>query len=167
MLYLREADLIYRQYSVPNQIVQEKSFISFVEALDPSYHVPSKEAIGKEMNRLVKGMQQNIAKATAIHFCTDLIVVKKGIDVILFGHHCSFCSHQDNHRHSVLLAVKQVPHPHTGEGVRDAFLSVVDKWEIPHSKISIVVTDNGSNMVKAFRHDFFSNLTDDDDADIT
>ena len=55
-----------------------------------------------------------------------------------------------------------MPRPHTGDNVRELFLSVVDGWSIPHDKIGTIITDSGSNMVKAFRQDFFDNLVDKD-----
>lgn len=47
-----------------------------------------------------------------------------------------------------------MPHPHTGENIRDAIEGVLEEWGIPVSKVRVVVTDNGSNMLKAFRLHF-------------
>ena len=63
--------------SVPNNIVEEHSFITFVEA-----------SVGKEIGRLAEEMCQNIHvymdKATTVHFCTD-IWSKKGLTSSYLG----------------------------------------------------------------------------------
>ena len=51
-----------------------------------------------------------------------------------------------------------MPWPHTGDNVRELFLSVVDGWSIPHDKIGTIITDSGSNMVKAFAKIFLTTL---------
>ena len=73
-----------------------------------------------------------------------------------------FFSQRDHQRHQVTLAVRRLPHPHTGENIRDAVESILEEWSIPLSKVRVVITDNGSNMVKAFRQHFEEDDEDDD-----
>ena len=44
-----------------------------------------------------------------------------------------------------------MPHPHSAENIRDTLDPVIKEWDIPLTKVNVVITDNGSNMVKAFR----------------
>ena len=61
-----------------------------------------------------------------------------------------FFGRKDQHRHSVTLAVRNFSHPHTGERVRELVDEVLREWEIPVSKVVAILTDNGSNMLRAF-----------------
>ena len=51
----------------------------------------------------------------------------------------------------VLLELNQISHPHTGEMLADKLVSALDRWGIDRSRILMVVTDNGANMVKCVR----------------
>ena len=56
------------------------------------------------------------------------------------------------------LAVHQMPPSHTAESIR----AIVDQvlLEIPSLKISAILTDNGSNIVAAFRGHFCTSSED-------
>ena len=55
--------------------------------------------------------------------------------------------------HSITLAVKRFPSPHTAARVLEVFESVIEDWKLPVFKIFPVLTDNGSNMLAAFTGD--------------
>ena len=67
-----------------------------------------------------------------------------------------FFSQKNHLRHCVTLAVRRMPSPHTGENIRSVVQEILSEWEIPSSKISAVLTDNGSNMIASFRNHFQS-----------
>lgn len=56
--------------------------------------------------------------------------------------------HQPIH---VLLNLHQISHPHTGDMLADKLMETLETWGIARSKILMIVTDNGSNMIKAVR----------------
>ena len=49
------------------------------------------------------------------------------------------------------LAVRRMPSPHIADHIRDLVDAILEEWDIPTSTVTVVVTDNGSNMVAAFR----------------
>ena len=59
-----------------------------------------------------------------------------------------FCRH-DYKKLTVTLAVRILAYPHTAEHVRSTLDEVLNEWDIPLTKIMAVITDNGSNVVKA------------------
>ena len=63
--------------------------------------------------------------------------------------HC-FTFHEKQ-RHNILLAVRRLESPHTGRRIADLLQGIAIEWNIPHQKIFRSFTDNGSNMVKAFK----------------
>ena len=58
-----------------------------------------------------------------------------------------------------------MPLPHTGEKIREVVDKVLDEWGISPSKVLATLTDNGSNMVAAFRPKL-TNSSDDDDIEL-
>jgi hypothetical protein len=44
-----------------------------------------------------------------------------------------------------------MPHPHTGAAIAEVLENCMKEWGISPTKVLLVVTDNGSNMVKAIR----------------
>jgi len=58
--------------------------------------------------------------------------------------------HPSHHRPvHVVLNVKQIAHPHTGDMLADKLMESLQYWGISKSKVLTIITDNGSNMVKA------------------
>lgn len=45
---------------------------------------------------------------------------------------------------------EKIPQPHTADRVLDVMKAVLCEWSIEESRISKVLTDNGSNVVAAF-----------------
>ena len=61
------------------------------------------------------------------------------------------------------LAVCRMPSPHTADHVREIVDAILEEWDIPISKVKVVVTDNGSNMVAAFGTYLAASSEDDGD----
>ena len=76
-----------------------------------------------------------------------------------------FFSRKDHRRHCVTLAARRMPSPHTGENIRELVDKVLHEWDIHPSKVLATITDNGSNMLAAFRSET-SNSGDDNDSSV-
>ena len=50
------------------------------------------------------------------------------------------------------LAVRLFDHPHTAERMRSLLDVIMKEWDIDQ-KLYVIITDNGSNMVKVFWND--------------
>ena len=61
------------------------------------------------------------------------------------------------------LAVRRLPPIHTAVNIRTVVEEVLLEWEIPNTKLSAILTDNGSNIVAAFRSDMAVTLHDSED----
>ena len=55
-----------------------------------------------------------------------------------------------NKRYSICTALK-FQSPHTGVRIAELLQGIIAEWEIPCNKLFRVFTDNGSNMVAAFK----------------
>ena len=51
----------------------------------------------------------------------------------------------------VLLSMEELPYPHSAYEIRDHLSDLLNEWELS-SKITVIVTDNASNMKKACNH---------------
>lgn len=52
---------------------------------------------------------------------------------------------------NTLLNLEQVAHPHTAQSIKACVDKCLQEWEIPKEKVLTIITDNGSNMVAAFK----------------
>ena len=69
--------------------------------------------------------------------------------------------------HQITLAVQRFPSPLTGERIAELMHHIISEWDIPMLKIFRVITDNGSNMVAAFKQQSTEELsTSDNDSDV-
>jgi hypothetical protein len=79
------------------------------------------------------------------------IWTKKGMSASFLGVTAHYYTHEDKQRHQVTLAVRGFSSPHTSQQVAGALGAVRTDWSISHTKVFRVLTDNGSNMVAAFK----------------
>ena len=56
-----------------------------------------------------------------------------------------------------------MPSPHTADRVSELAKTMLQDWEIPEENVGSVLTDNGSNMVAAFKEQVCA--TDEDNMD--
>ena len=100
--------------------------------------------------------------AHLISICAD-IWSKPGMTASFLGVTAHYFSHQDNQHHSVTLAVRRFPSPHTADRVFEAVEGIISLWEIPRSKFFRALTDNGSNMIAAFNRNQIEEVTNEDE----
>ena len=140
--------------NVPNSIVEDAEFRSLIKVLDSRYPMPSRTLIGKELDKVLATLKGNVAgflsEARKVSLCAD-IWSKKGLSSSYLGVTAHFFSKKDHKRHIVTLCVRRMPSPHTAEHVRQVVEEVLDEWKLSHDKISVIITDSGSNMVAVFR----------------
>ena len=82
--------------------------------------------------------------------CAD-IWTKKGMTEAFLGITAHFFTRMDHRRRVTTLAVKTLHSPHTADRIEEEVRHVLEEWEIPQEKVHAIITDNGSNIVAAFR----------------
>ena len=73
---------------------------------------------------------------------------KKRDDSSIFRNNSAFLCIE---RHNVTLAARRFPSPHTAVNVAALVNTVLSEWNITHDVVHRILTDNGSNMVAAFK----------------
>ncbi len=99
---------------------------------------------GKELFRNL------IKQARHVSICMDGWT-KKSLSSSFLGISCCFYDTANETVVHALLELIQVPHPHTGETIAKVVEDCVKEWGIPCEKILLIITDNGSNIIKAIR----------------
>ena len=98
-----------------------------------------------------------LSKAVIISIWAD-IWLKPGITLSFLDETAHFFTSESNERHSICIALR-FPSPDTGVRIAELLQRIVAECEIPCNKLFRVFTDNGSDMVSAFK----SNKNNEDD----
>ena len=139
--------------NVPLSVVDGSEFRDFLTEMNEQYDIPGRKKVAKEIERVYTELKHTILlvlqNAKRINFCCD-IWSKQGMTASFLGITVHCFTFRDKKRHCITLAVKRFESPHTGKRIADLLRGVIDEWNIPHYKVFHSLTDNGSNMVKAF-----------------
>ena len=135
---------------IPLSIVESPRFRSFILQLDPKYQLPTRKHLS---NKIIKEkyikMRENLTKEfEKVHnlsLTTDLWSNRQMRSYIgITGHYIL------NWRmNSVMVACHRFQGRHTACNIYEVFQDIVASYKISN-KISSIITDNASNMVKAF-----------------
>ena len=101
-------------------------------------------------------LKQEIASAPSFSFTTDIWSTEVSDDSMI-----SLTAHWINDcfvKKEAVLHVKSFPESHTGENICNTFNTMLENWNIEKTSVHLVVRDNASNMVKAFRDGGYSDL---------
>ncbi len=141
---------------VPFAIVDHPKFRKLLSTLDPMFHCPYRKeftgdvtAVFEEMKGQLKDQLKNAGKLSL----TADVWTKPGMTHSFLGVTAHWYCRKANKRMKACLAVINVYPPLTGARCYECLRTVLEEFEIPTSQISFTITDNGSNMVAAFKHE--------------
>ena len=153
---------------MPNSIVENLAFKDLLHTADPRYKVPSNTVVSKELESVYIEMRAKIGcflqQANKVGLTAD-IWSKKGLTSSYLGVTGHFFSWKDRRSHCVTLAVHRLPPSHMAVNIRLTIEAVLSEWDIPQSKISAILTDNGSNIIAALRSHTAVTSGDEDEDD--
>ena len=145
--------------TLPVNIVSNLAFKEFVAELNPSARIPGKDKMRKEVNEIWKEVRDIIDKslkvARRVSITTD-IWSTKGCNSSYLGVTVHFYNSESKTRGAHKIACREFPVRHTAVNIADLILKICKEYSID-GKITHMVMDNGSNMVKAVRE--FNNKT--------
>ena len=137
---------------VPLSLIECPEFHDLLKELDKHYDIPGRKKLGKNIDAVYNNLKQSIiaifSKVKRVSISSD-IWTKKGMTASFLGvtAHCFVLP--DSTRHNISIAVRRFESPHTGERIAMLLQTITAEWCI-QNKIFRVLTDNGSNIVKAF-----------------
>jgi hypothetical protein len=137
--------------SLPFNMLHGEGFKRFVKKIDPKFRVPNNKTIKNiiadkysiQKTKIKKLIEDTCVTAT---ITTDLWTSRSKEGYI--GVTCHWLS-PDFEPIDILLAIEKMPYPHTNEIILNYLKNLVDEFGLSN-KIICGVTDNGSNMQKAF-----------------
>lgn len=139
---------------VPLRIVQNEQFIQFCKKLDPKYDVPGRTRLRRIMDQTFESSKSEVRKAlSSARFVTigmDIWTQRGYTHSYLAISAAFYCSKLGEAVH-VILSLGTIEHPHTGTMIAEHLSHVLTNWNIDRRKVLRIITDNGSNMVKAVK----------------
>lgn len=141
--------------SLPLSIVENPHFRHFLNVLDSKYTPVSRTTLTEKLiPHLVTKLKGDIIKALEVQpnvaITTDLWSDRRLRTFLGVTAHAA-CKNKDSYSlQSFLLDCRRFTGKHCGERIASAFDRIVEEYGIGH-KISYILTDNASNMKRAFK----------------
>ncbi len=140
--------------STPISAVEEPSFIELVRELNPKFPIPGRKGASKCIadvyEKLKLGISDSLLHGGRVSVGVDLWSRRNltASYVAVTAHYFDKKSHK---LQRALLGIRKISSPHTAEKIRELTDEVLLEWNISRSRLFKVATDNGSNVIKAFR----------------
>lgn len=146
--------LLIAASGIPWSIVESEFFWDFVHEIDsrlPKIGTKKCSTFAKDFLVDLKNLISSDLQATKkVSIAVDIWTKRDGTSYLGVVSH--YFSRIEMKRKRVVLALKPFSHPHSAERVYAVVREILDNWQISN-KLLKIVTDNGSNMIKAFKSD--------------
>ena len=133
----------------PLSIVEDKDFIKMVNGFDSYYKVPCtktlKDRISSAYEAGTDKVKNQLLQLESISLTLDAWSSSAHISYLGITAHWITSKFEP---YELLLSMKELPYPHSATEIQEHLVDLFDEWEIS-SKITAMVTDNGSNIKKA------------------
>ena len=135
----------------PFSIVDDNGFKNFVALLDPTYTLPSRQAL---KNMVVQKYEEK-TKARAVMQSVEAVSLTADMwtSINMDAYLAVTCHYVDDSAKlaTVLLGVLPFPVSHTADNISAAKRSLIEEWGI-EGKVTSIVTDAGANMIASVRN---------------
>ena len=139
----------------PLSVVEDVGFRRILKALEPRYTCPSRKYYTDNViPKICSGMKDEISKLISseegsVSFTTDIwsCSVNNTSLLSLTAHWIS----DSFEKRSAVLHAQSLEMAHTGEYIASCISTMLEKWNISHDRVHLVLSDNPSNMVKAMQ----------------
>ncbi|KAJ7303277.1 hypothetical protein JRQ81_012216 [Phrynocephalus forsythii] len=142
---------------LPLSVVEDKAFLEFMEELEPSWEVPSRSLLCKDLfpalekdikRELLKDLQG--AAARAVHLTGAIWTNKQTKAYLCVAAHWISTAGDAIERKSATLAVRLLSDLNQAPNVARELKSVVSEWLTPLTlDVGCITTNNGSGILKA------------------
>lgn len=138
----------------PLSLVERVGFQRLMANALPHYKVPGRTYMTEKIvpdiyNRICAKIEASISQAAALSVTSDVWTCQHNNESFL-----SFTAHWISPEfileHGV-LAMKSFPGSHSGINIAKELNAITERWNIPQSKLHLLVHDSGSNMIKGVR----------------
>lgn len=130
------------------------AFKRFSTLLEPKFKSPGaarvNNLIGAKMEKAKHKLKEILKEARKLTLCVDGWS-KRGLTASFIGVSACFYHPPGGQVYHALLNLHRIEHPHTGESIARCIDETLNAWDIGEDKVLLIVTDNGSNILKAVR----------------
>ncbi|KZS10217.1 Uncharacterized protein APZ42_025370 [Daphnia magna] len=138
--------------NLPLTVLQRDVFLRLILFIAPTYNIPSYEKMRDTIIPSIYARTAEVVK-TVLKSCNVVTIMldlwSSNSMVGFMGVSCSSVT-ADYVPFTCFLNMKEMPSNHTAEAIQSKSECVVSDWEL-NGKVVRTVTDNASNMTKAFR----------------
>ena len=143
---------------LPLDTVSSEGFLQMVNEFEPRYKPPGRKALTthylprlyqQQLDR-VKASLSDSRYSVSFAMTTDIWSSRANDSYIGYTFHYIIDNGHEFVLKSHLLEVKNFPDSHTGENIMTELQEVFSQWNLSPSNLASFVTDNGSNIVRAF-----------------
>ena len=150
---------------LPLSIVESPYFHALMYKADPKYQIPSRKYLSTKLvpqksAKLKEDLVKAFQKADMVCVTIDIWSSRQMRSYLGITAHyiVDWCLN------SAMLSCSRFKGSHTGEAIFEHFQSTIASFKVSN-KIAVIITDNASNMIKAFSLPGFPDESDDDDDD--
>ena len=140
---------------LPLHTVSGEEFLHKIKEFEPRYNPPGRRALTtnylsslyqQEMDRV----KASLGDPASFAMTTDIWSSRTNNSYISYTFHYITDDGHDFIMKSHLLEVHEFPDSHTGENIMVELEEVFSRWSFSCPNLAAFVTDNGSNMIRAF-----------------
>ena len=139
--------------SVPASFTQNKFFQAFCNIMDPAVQISSRTKISSDLSKVWVDMKERIEKSVSrarrVAITGDLWT-SKGLRHSFLGVTAHFVDPETKKRERYRIACHLFEGAHTGINIAQMLKTVMQEYGF-ETKVSSIVSDNGSNFLKAIR----------------
>ena len=136
----------------PLSIVEGDGFRNLVHGLDPKVKVMCTETLKNRLHvkltNMTSNMKEELRSCTYVSTTADIWTQQARSYI---GVTCHWLGSDDFSHHSVALAFRRFLGTHSYDKIASVLMEIHNEFDLDSSKIVNVVTDNGSNFIKAFK----------------
>jgi hypothetical protein len=133
----------------PLNVVEDPDFINMVNGFDNRYKIPCTKTLKNQISKTYEvgkdELKNQLMQVQYISLTLDAWSSPAHIPYLGVTAHWTTSNFEPC---EVLLSMEELPYPHGATEIQEHLLDLFYEWEI-ESKISAIVTDNGSNVKKA------------------
>uniref|UniRef100_A0A914XU97 Uncharacterized protein n=1 Tax=Plectus sambesii TaxID=2011161 RepID=A0A914XU97_9BILA len=152
---------------LPLNFINNLFFREFVTTAQPSFTLPSSRAKVRDLifelhEETLISVKHHLCGAQKVAIILDLWT-QASYKYGYLGVSASFLSPLTKDLKVVLLGVRPLNHPHSAKRIQACADNILDEFGLDQQKISRILTDGASNMLKAYKLDVIENGSGSDD----
>ncbi len=137
----------------PFSIVEDLEFQKLLNMLCPGYTLPSRKTLSdgllvQAFNDCKRDVEKKLEGVSAVCLTTDGWTSINNDSFVAVTAHFITDTDRELTLDSALLSCEEFGLRHTGDNIADYLTNVIKEWKI-EGRVSVIVTDNGANMVSA------------------